>query len=178
MISTNLSKGDDRAHIQIGFFQYQGSCTYFATEVMPDNNGNDWDRRIDLADGCRTGTDAHPKVSYNPDTGYEDMSVAGSTLRSSGFDIYTEWTTQPYTAEVSAEGIYYQDEIPGTASNVTNVYDINLQRFDDSWTTDSNGLPNYGEICPAPHIYAKSSIDSSTHSFFFFTDTSRSGHDC
>jgi hypothetical protein len=177
MVATNFANGgNNRAHVQIGFFQYEGSCIYWATEVRKDDGGS-FDRQIDLDDGCRTGTDAHPRVAYNSTTGHEDMSIGGSTLRSTSFNIYSEWSPLPFAMEVSAEGIYYQDYVPGTASNVTNVYDINLQRYTDDWTTDSNGLPTYSNICPSPHRYAKTSIDS-THSYFFFTDTSRSGDYC
>jgi hypothetical protein len=55
MLANNIAGGSNRAHVQVGYFRYWGSCIYWTTEYQKLNDGN-FTRHIDTADGCRTGS--------------------------------------------------------------------------------------------------------------------------
>jgi hypothetical protein len=171
MLANNIAGGSNRAHVQVGYFRYWGSCIYWATEYQKLDNGN-FTRHIKTADGCRTGSAGDFTVAYNPSTGYEQMKAGSTGLDTTPWDVYSVWTL-PFVPEVSGETKYIGTDIPGTSSNPTTISHINLQKYsDDSWTTDSGTLPSWSGICRWPVRYARTAISS--HAYSFYTKSSSS----
>jgi hypothetical protein len=176
MLATPLTGTNDnaRAHIQIGYFQYEGSCVYFATEVQQSNGGS-FSRIIDTADGCRTGPGTTFTVRYNPSTTHEEMDNGARVVRATTWNPYAYWQ-QNFVPEVSGEGLFLQDAIAGTLGDPTNVTNIHMQRYDDSFTTNSITLPHFVDICPWPFKYDKTGIGA--HQFQNWYDNGQAGSGC
>lgn len=171
MLANANATVDNRAHIQVGYFHYYGSCTYYFTEWQK-YDGGDFTRSIDTADGCRNETSAEFRVKWNSSTSHEDMLVDSELLASSPFDPYNVWG-EPFIPEVSAESKYIQSNIPGTSSDPTLASDVVLQKFNNSWQSTSDGYPARVCISPQPQRYVRGTW--SNHQFNFYTDVSSSG---
>lgn len=175
MIAPGPPSLSDRGHVQVGYFRYWGSCIYFATEWQKNNGSSaSFTRHIKTGYGCRTETGSTLfTVKYNPSTGYEDMLEGSTNLGTSPFSIYSAWSTSTnFVPELSGESKYIGTDIPGTPTDPTAVTNIQLQKFDDSWSSLSASLPAFSDICPWPVRYFRTSVSS--HAFYFDSESTTS----
>src|SRR5207244_2895216 len=109
-------------------------------------------------------------VRWHTSTGLEQMLVASNVLDTTPWNICAEWVT-PFQPEFSGETKYVGSNIPGVASNKTPYSEMQLQKYDNSWTTN---LPTFLAICPWPVRYSRSAI-SVNNAFNIWTNTETGG---
>jgi hypothetical protein len=152
-------------YAQAGFFRYQGECIYAFSEFW--GTDGTYHRDIDTASGCRTGTGAYFQVDYNPTTAKEQMFIGSLLIHATPYDPYV-YFHRPWVPQMSGESKYPASVLPGTPANPTEFGHNVLQRFNDSWQTESDTFPNVSLLCNGVVRYKHNSWAS--HGFYIWTD--------
>lgn len=164
----NMIAGNSlHSYAQAGFFRPQGDCIYWYAEYHNQIGSGDYTRKVDISDGCRSGSGQTFQTRYDPSAGREIM-IAGSTpLLRTDYNPYAYWN-EPFVPEISGESKYAASDLPGSVSNPTELGDTILQRYDHSWTTTSIGFPAVSDLCNRPARYRHNQW--SDHTFYIWTD--------
>ena len=179
MISENESAGGGRGYAQSGYFRYWGSCTYWYSEYRK-NPSDSYHRTIHTGYGCRTGSGSDFSVVWGRSGVANESLIAGSpssgtVLGSTPWDPFAAWSSAGnFEPEISSETKYIGSDVPGTSADPTNITSVELQNFDNSWTTSTQTLPSMNDICPWPVRYSKSNFGGHAFSFYSTTSTSTS----